>query len=282
MRTRNKRVKSKQRSKANKKNTSKHTANKMTIHQIYGIFDDGMPLKDIKIFNDNVVKTHYYCKKHKINHQLWSLRGDDIIINTKGKDITLISKSCNDLVNNKFKKYSKLWTNLKKHPTSENPHFNPILAADFIRYCILHEHGGIYIDCDIHPIPGKFTKLKSTYYNNPYFFVHWADDKKKLPYNAIMGASSLNEEIFIDIIDECNKSYNKNVNKAIYKQWKGRFIFQVTGHYMINRVIKKVKASYAVLNILRVTNKQQQVVCDTPPKCPNALFEDSNASVWYQ
>jgi len=274
MRTRRKKLKT-----SKKKNTSNA---KITIHQIYGIFDDGVPLKDIKVFNENVIKTRNYCKKHKINHQMWNLRGDDTIISINGKDVKLKSKSCNDLMNKKFKKYLDLWSNLKKKATDDNPHFNPILAADFIRYCILHEHGGIYIDCDIHPIPGKFSKLKTTYNKYPYFFVHWADDKKKLPYNAIMGASSLNEEIFIEIIEECKKSYNKNVNKDIYKKWKGRFIFQVTGHYMINRVVKKLKAQGNVLNILRVIDKQDKLVCDNPPKCPNALFEDSNASVWYQ
>ena len=58
-----------------------------------------------------------------------------------------------------------------------------------------------------------------------------------------MGASNLNETIFTEIIEECKKSYNKNVNKDIYKKWKGRFIFQVTGHYMINRVVKKLKSA---------------------------------------
>jgi len=261
---------------------SKVAKSTMTIHQIYGIFDDGVPLKDIKIFNDNVIKTRKYCKKHNIKHQLWNLRGDNTIIRDNNKDIKIKSMSCNDLIKNKFKKYSKLWNNLKRKSTTDNPHFNPILGADFIRYCILYEHGGIYIDCDIHPISGKYSKLKEQYNRYPFFFVHWADDEKKLPYNAIMGSSKIKQQIFTKIIDECEKSYNKNVNKPIYKQWKGRFIFQVTGHYMINRVIKKEKAQSNVLNILRVTNKQNNIVCDKPPKCPNALFEDSNASVWYQ
>ena len=69
--------------------------------------------------------------------------GSDTVINSKSKDIKIKSKSCNDLMNKKFKKYSKLWNNLKRKTTDDNPHFNPILAVDFIRYCILHEQGGI-------------------------------------------------------------------------------------------------------------------------------------------
>ena len=46
------------------KTVKKNTSNaKITIHQIYGIFDDGVPLKDIKVFNENVIKTRNYCKK---------------------------------------------------------------------------------------------------------------------------------------------------------------------------------------------------------------------------
>jgi hypothetical protein len=264
------------------KQTKRKNKLTMTIHQIYGIFDDGVPLKDIKIFNDNVIKTRKYCKKYNIKHQLWNLHGDKTIINDGNKDIKIKSKSCNDLINKKFKEYTSLWNKLKKKPTESNPHFNPILAADFIRYCILYEHGGIYIDCDIHPISGKYNKLKEHYNKYPFFFVRWADDKRKLPYNAIMGASKIKQDIFMKIIEECNKSYHKNVGKQIYKQRKGRFIFHVTGHYMINRVIKKEKTQSNILNILKVINKQNNIVCDKPPKCPNALFEDSNASVWYQ
>ena len=45
---------------------------------------------------------------------MWNLRGDDTIISINGKDVKLKSKSCNDLMNKKFKKYISLWTNLKE------------------------------------------------------------------------------------------------------------------------------------------------------------------------
>lgn len=255
---------------------------KITIHQIYGIFGDGKPLKEIRNFNDNVIRTMNYCKKYKLKHQFWTLDGENIVVNDGKKDIKITkTKSCNQFIKTHYKQYLSLWNNLKKHKTSNNPHFNPILAADFVRYCILHKEGGIYIDCDIHPI-GSITKLKQRYSKDNVFFVTWADDKKRLPYNAVMGARNPGEDVFMKIAEECKESYRKNVKKPIYKQWVGRFIFQVTGHYMINRVLKRENMRNKIhSDILKVINKKGEIVCEGKPKCPNALFLDVNASEWF-
>ena len=44
------------------------------IHQVYGIFNDGIKLEDIPEFKDNVDETKLFCKKHNLEHKLWDLK----------------------------------------------------------------------------------------------------------------------------------------------------------------------------------------------------------------
>ena len=215
------------------------------VHQIYGIFDDGIPLKDIPVFYENVQKTKSLCKKHKYKHKMWNL------------------SQCTSLIKKYYPEYLSLW----------NAFTIPIQRADFVRYCILHKYGGIYVDCDIHPL----RSLDDLFHKN-YFFVTWHNDKHKLPYNAVMG-SQKNQSIFVEIMKHCKQSFNELRKKEIYKTWKGRFVFQTTGHRMLNRVLKKqnVNKKQYVLDILRVKSKSGKIVSGKNP-----YFEDSNASVWFQ
>jgi len=246
---------------AKKKRTSrlsrgKHPLSKMNmkIHQVYGIFDDGIPLGDIPVFKRNVDKTVAFCNNYDdIDYKMWNL------------------KQCNQLVKQHFPEYMSLWTALKKKSSKKDPNANPIMAADFIRYCILYHEGGIYVDCDIHPIK-DIRKL----FNKSFFFVRWPNDKRKLPYNAILGARK-GLPLYKDILEECKRSYEDKSQKSIYKKWKGRYIFQITGHYMIQRVIKRHKVQLKdMLNILRIHTKSGKII-----QGPKPLFEDSNASLWY-
>lgn len=230
--------KTKKRSKSRKKSTKK------LVHQIYGIFDDGIPLKDIPIFYENVTKTKKFCKENNYTYKMWNLA------------------KCVKLIQTHYPKYMKLW----------NSFTLPIQKADFVRYCILHKYGGIYIDCDIHPL-----KSLDELFKKDYFFVTWHDDKKKLPYNAVMG-SQQNEEIFVEIMKHCEESFKKASKQEIYKIWKGRFVFQTTGHRMLQRVLEKHKVNKKkyVLDILRIKKKDGKIISGKNP-----YFEDSNASVWF-
>ena len=223
------------------KRKSRRSTNKKVIHQVYGVFDDGVPLKDIPVFYENVKLTKQFCKKYKIRHKMWNF------------------KKCNHLINTHFKQYKKLWNDFSL----------PIQKADFIRYCILYHEGGIYVDCDIHPI-GNIDHL----FQKDHFFVTWADDKKNLPYNAVLG-SHKKTELYKDILEHCEESYYLKAKKDIYKKWKGRFVFQTTGHYMLQRVLKN-KSKKNILNIMKIHTKSGKIV-----QGPKPLFEDNNASMWY-
>ena len=218
------------------------------IHQIYGIFNDGIDWNDIPKYRDNIIATQDFCKFFNYEYKLWNLR------------------ECNELIESDFIAYLDLWNNFRY----------PIQRADFIRYCILYKFGGLYIDCDIQPI-----KKLDDVFEKELFFVHWSNDKNKLLYNAVMGAHKGNQ-LFLNILEECERSYYEKSQIVAYEKWKGRFIFQTTGHKMLERVmnqqkINKNKYFHDCLYIYNPDKKGMRAVGDMN----NALFLDSNASIWY-
>ena len=232
------------------KKTKKNMNNTKMIHQVYGMFDDGIPIKDITVFYENVKKTRLFCKKNKIRYKLWNLN------------------QANKLIQKHFKEYIQLWNDFKV----------PIQKADFIRYCILYHYGGIYIDCDIHPIDKSGSHINKLFQKD-FFFVTWDDDKQFKPYNAVLGTKKKNP-LYKDIIQHCKESFYEKSKQAIYKKWKGRYIFQTTGHYMVLRVLKKNKVYNRkhILNIMKIHHSKTDRVIQGP----NPIFEDYNASVWFE
>lgn len=246
MRTNSKRTRRKRTSNVRKSNVRKSKIH--TVHQIFYNIGRG-ELHEIPAFEKCYLHNKKYCKKHKawVRHKLW--------------DRDMVEELLNKPKN---KKYKKIY-----HAFDQD-----IQRIDFARYMILWNHGGIYIDLDICIMKKSIKHL----FKKPYFFVKW--HTSHLPYNALLGTRP-NTKLFEDILDHCEESYYEKKKQKIYKQWKGRFVFQTTGHYMLQRVLKKHKITHFE-DIMKVNTKEGNIVCDGPiPKCPNALFEDSSASVWY-
>ena len=126
------------------------------IHQIFIQFKNGRSLEQIPIFVQQISKTTQYCQTNDIIYKLWN------------------EEDCNELIN-KYPQFKELYENFRE----------PIQQVDFIRYLILYHEGGIYVDCDIAPI-GDMNDL----FEMNEFFVRWHDDKKQLPYNAVLGTVS--------------------------------------------------------------------------------------------
>ena len=76
-------------------------------------------------------------------------------------------------------------------------------------------------------------------------------------------------------MEHSRESFHKLSKKEIYKTWKGRFVFQTTGHFMLQRVLKKNKIK-GYLDIVKIHTKEGKIVQGSNP-----LFEDTSASVWY-
>ena len=213
---------------------------KRIIHQVYGVFNDGIPLSDIPVFHNQVKLTKDFCESQNIEYKMWDY------------------DMCEKLID-KYSQYRKLYNNFRQ----------PIQKADFIRYLILYDEGGIYVDCDICPLD----TIDDLFELNE-FFVKWNNDKRQLPYNAVIGSIDHNE-LYEDIFKEIIDSVMEKDKMAIYDTWTGRYVFQTTGHFMLNRVLKKYKG-VKKLDILKIHNKGGEIISD---HCP--LFEDFNASVWY-
>lgn len=213
---------------------------KRIIHQVFIKFKEGKELNDIAVFCNQMKRTQSFCESQNIEYKLWR------------------EKDCDELIN-QYPQYRKLYDNFRQE----------IQKVDFIRYLILYNEGGIYVDCDVCPIDA----IDDLFELNE-FFVKWNNDKRQLPYNAVIGSIDHNE-LYEDIFKEIIDSVMEKDKMAIYDTWTGRYVFQTTGHFMLNRVLKKYKG-VKKLDILKIHNKGGEIISD---HCP--LFEDFNASVWY-
>ena len=209
------------------------------IHQIYWIFNDGKPLEDIPKFKEYTTKTQQFANHYGYEYKLWSL------------------KDCEELIVEYFPQYINLWTDFRYD----------IQRCDFIRYLILFIHGGWYLDCDVYPLQ-DMKPLES----NQQVFTTWHIDKRSLPYNAVMASTDRNP-LFLKIMRSVeNRTYEKQ-NKKIYETWKGRLVFQTTGHHMLKTHIPKED----IHDLLTILNEDKHI--DSSSK--NPYFHDSNISSWW-
>ena len=233
---------------SSKKTKKKTSTQKKIIHQIF--FDMGKgKLKDIPQFNKCHIHNKNYCKKHNIQYKLWSRQQIE----------NLLKKPKN-------KQFQKVYYDFKYD----------IQRVDFGRYLVLWNFGGIYTDLDVCIMNNKsLNKL----FQKDFFFVTWDDDKKFKPYNAVLGTKK-NNPLYEDILKHCQESFYEKSKNDIYKKWKGRYIFHTTGHYMLLRVLKKnnLYDKKHILNIMKVHHSKSNRIIQGP----NPIFEDSNASIWFE
>jgi len=213
-----------------------------TIHQIFIEMGRG-ELKDIPDFNWSFEKTKVFCSDNKIQNVLWS------------------KKEIEGLLED-YPEYKDFYFNLR----------HDIQRVDFARLLILFDRGGLYLDLDVRPF-SKEGKNIIKLFEEEIFFARWWDSR--LPYNAICGCQKGNP-LMKQIIQHCIESYEEKSKMKVYDTWKGRFVFQTTGHHMIHRVLKK-KIEY--LPIVSVYNDIKKI-CNCVPN-NEALFYDMSASVWY-
>lgn len=218
----------------------KKTNQGMVLHQIFFNIGKG-ELKEIPRFYECYQNNKKKCKKQGIHYKLWNRR--------------MVEKLLDKNENKQFKKLYYDFT-------------QDIMRIDFARYLILYRYGGIYVDLDICMMDKSIKHL----FKLSYFFVRWSDSH--LPYNALLGTQK-NNPLYLDILDHCKESFYEKRKQKIYKTWKGRFVFQTTGHFMLQRVLKKHKIK-DYLDIVKIKAKDGRIVQGSNP-----LFEDTSASVWY-
>jgi mannosyltransferase OCH1-like enzyme len=214
------------------------------IHQVF--FDLGKgKLRQIPDFCFSYDKTHVYCEKNNIDHELWD------------------EKSFLELLEC-YPEYKDLFENFR---------FG-IQKVDFARYLILYDRGGIYVDLDIFPFPNDTI---DHLFEKDFWISRWWDSH--LPYQALLGSAS-KTTLMKEILDHCKFSYEEKSKIEIYNTWKARFIFHTTGHHMMQRVLKKNNLHKDYLPIVSVFNNWKDICVCVPDN--KALFYDHSASLWYE
>jgi len=213
------------------------------IHQVFWSFTasgaEGKELNDIPKFKEYTTKTQQFANHYGYEYKLWSL------------------KDCEELIVEYFPQYIVLWTEFR----------HDIQRCDFIRYLILFIHGGWYLDCDVYPLQ-DMKPLESL----QQVFTTWHIDKNKLPYNAVMGSTYRNP-LFLKIMKSVERRTYEKQNKSIYDTWKGRLVFQTTGHHMLKQHIPKED----IHDLLTVFNEKKKINNSSK----NPYFHDSNISSWW-
>tara|TARA_R110000823_G_scaffold292371_1_gene411167 strand:+ start:75 stop:719 length:645 start_codon:yes stop_codon:yes gene_type:complete len=209
-----------------------------SIHQVFWNFK-GKELNEIDIFRKCVGETKRFCKKNKYEYKMWNL------------------KDCEELICEDYPQYICLWTEFR---------FD-IQRCDFIRYLILHKYGGWYVDCDAYPLQNL-----EPISNHREVFSVFNNDKKRTPCNAEMG-SVFQNELFIKISDDIEKRTIEKQSIKIYDWWKGRLVFQTTGHTMLKKNVPKT----SLHDILLVHNEKKQLYTTSS----NPYFYENCVSLWY-
>ena len=105
---------------------------------------------------------------------------------------------------------------------------------DFIRYLVINQEGGIYIDLDIEPNFDNdlFHILDRQIILNKW----WNPNRKRYELNnAVMG---IRKGGFKELLEYSRKEYVKKLEMPIYNLWKIRFMMHSTGTRMFKRWCK--------------------------------------------
>jgi mannosyltransferase OCH1-like enzyme len=181
----------------------------MIVHQVFGLLDDGS-MNDLFLTNQKIVMD--WCSKNNYDYKLWT--ADD----------------CTELIK-KYYIYIDLYNSVKYK----------IMKVDIIRFIILYEHGGLYIDLDCIP---NIDKIKD---NN--FIVSYKIGLKREHYELeIIQSLTKNNSILLEYLDYVKTQIEEKDKIDIYKIWKGRYIYHTSGPYCFSRFIKNKNIDKYIIN----------------------------------
>tara|TARA_R110000823_G_scaffold247206_1_gene371026 strand:+ start:728 stop:1363 length:636 start_codon:yes stop_codon:yes gene_type:complete len=173
----------------------------MIVHQIYYDFNnknEPMP----KLFFELQKKVVKWCKKNMYSYKFWN-------------------KSMLDKLLNKYPKYKNQINNVRYE----------IMKVDMIKFLILYNEGGLYLDLDIEP---KIKKLKDV------DFAVSLSPKMKM-YNVDVVQSKKGNMINLHYLDFVKKQIEEKSKLKIYDVWKVRYVLQTTGPRSFTRFLNTNK-----------------------------------------
>jgi len=170
----------------------------MIVHQIFGLLGD---TELSQLFLDCQKKVINFCQINNYDYYLW----DKI--------------KCNHLIR-KYQEFYDLYNSVKYD----------IMRVDIIRFLILYEYGGLYIDLDCYPVE-----------NLKLLECDFAVAKTRLtykPYEMEILQSKKNNEILLEYLRYVKNQVIIKNEIAIYKKWKCRYVYQTTGPMCLCRFLK--------------------------------------------
>lgn len=175
----------------------------MIVHQVFGLLGDEMP----QLFVDCKERIKKWCKKNNYEYKFWN------------------KSDCDNLIKTKYPKYQNLYDNVKY----------PIMKVDIIRWIILHNDGGIYMDLDVDPlindlIDSDLVLGKKVLNGTKGFF-----------YEPEIIQMKKNNPISLEVLDYIITQIEIKNKIDIYEDWKCRYVLQTTGPKSISRFFKKKK-----------------------------------------
>ncbi len=171
----------------------------MKIHRVWINIGNNKKMGKVEKYCE--IELEKYCREN--NHRLYFWTEINIM----------------ELLENKYPQYIKLYNSFKYG----------IMKVDFIRWIILHSHGGLYVDCDIiinTPIISTLFKLGLS-----------ENDIGKKDNNIIYSVKG--NDWIIKFLDTIAGNIDAKNNIKIYEIWKARYVTQTTGHRAIERVLDK-------------------------------------------
>lgn len=160
--------------------------------------------KDYNFFCENKVKQ--YCEKYNHEYIFW----DD--------------NKCLELLN-KYPQYKPLYDSFKYG----------IMKVDFMRWLVLYEEGGLYIDCDI------IINTDTIDTTEDIGFLTYLD--KPLLDNGILYSKKNNNNIIL-FFEEVKINIEEKNQLPIYDTWKARYVFQTIGHRAVMRFFKNIRKNH--------------------------------------
>ena len=202
----------------------------MIIHQVYGIYDDGKPMNELFTTGSNLWKE--YCEKHGHIYKLWD------------------KKECEELVNT--------YNNIKSYYYDVK---YPIMKCDIIRFLIIYQFGGMYVDLDVQPNNDKINidenELSLCKYDNLKHKQGSCEYDIEIIYSKKYNISLYNFIAFYvpQQIEEKDKI-------EIYKTWQVRYVFHTTGPRSFTRYMKFNKIKCNTLSTYQFKEDEKYTIKD--------------------
>jgi len=170
----------------------------MIVHQIYWDFSgEGKVMSDLYAVKQYEVMN--WAKSNGYQYKIWN----ELMVDS--------------LINNKYPQFKTMISNVRF----------TIMKVDIVKWLILHDEGGLYLDLDIEP---NIDCLK------PYNFALASSAPNK--YNVDVIQSYKGNIMLLNFVEYIQNQIKQKDQISVYRVRKFRYVLQTTGPHALNRFIK--------------------------------------------